>query len=180
MVGAKAGLKKKFKLERKEASHFEIEDIENILLYLQNEPLKWQVAMQLLIFTGCRRGEIMGLKWNKIDFKNNQIKIDVNLLYSKDIGIYEDTPKTEQSKRIINIPHELIELLRTYKKQYNEYKLSLGSKWNNTNYLFTQENGNPMHPDTLTDYCNEFSKKYNKKINEENEGKKESEKLKLL
>src|SRR5574344_326471 len=168
------------KLERKEASHFEIEDIENILLYLQNEPLKWQVAMQLLILTGCRRGEIMGLKWNRIDFKNNQIKIDTNLLYAKDRGIYEDTPKTEQSKRVINVPSELIDLLRAYKKQYNEYKISLGSKWHNTNFLFTQENGNPMHPDTLTDYCNEFGKKYNKKINMENKDKKEAEKLKLL
>lgn len=37
-----------------------------------------------------------------------------------------------------------------------------------------------MHPDTLTDYCNEFSKKYNKLINKENKGKKEKEKLKLL
>lgn len=168
------------KLELKEANHFEIEDIENILFYAKNEPLKWQVAINLLIFTGCRRGEIMGLKWNKVDFKNNQIRIDNNLLYAKDKGIYEDTPKTEQSKRTITIPSELMELLKTYKKQYNEHRLELGDQWNNTNFLFTQENGNPMHPDTLTDYCNEFSKKYNKLIDKENKCKKESEKLKLL
>jgi len=168
------------KLERTEANHFEIEDIENILFYSKSESLKHQIALNLLIFTGCRRGEIMGLKWSKINFKNNQIKIDINLLYAKDRGIYEDTPKTEQSKRTITIPVELIDLLKTYKKQYNEHRLALGSKWNNTNFLFTQENGNPMHPDTLTDYCNEFSKKYNKVIDKENKGKKESEKLKLL
>lgn len=168
------------KLERTEANHFEIEDIENILFYSKSESLKWQLALNLLIFTGCRRGEIMGLKWSKVDFKNNQIKISTNLLYAKDRGIYEDTPKTEQSKRTITVPVELMELLKTYKKQYNEHRLALGSKWNSTNFLFTQENGNPMHPDTLTDYCNEFAKKYNKLINKENEGKKESEKLKLL
>lgn len=168
------------KVERKEANHFEIEDIENILFYTSKEPLKWQVALHLLIFTGCRRGEIMGLKWNKIDFKNNQIRIENNLLYSKEKGIYEDTPKTEQSKRVISIPAELVEMLKAYKKQYNEHRLELGNKWENTNFLFTQENGKPMHPDTLTDYCNEFSIKYNKLINKENEGKKESEKLKLL
>lgn len=122
----------------------------------------------------------MGLKWNKVDFKNNQIRIDINLLYSKERGIYEDTPKTEQSKRTITIPGELIEMLKTYKKQYNEHCLALGDKWNYTGFLFTQENGNPMHPDTLTDYCNEFSKKYNKLINKENKDKKVSEKLKLL
>lgn len=171
------------KLERTEANHFEIEDIENILFYSKRESLKWQIALNLLIFTGCRRGEIMGLKWNKIDFKNNQIKIDTNLLYSKEKGIYEDTPKTEQSKRTVSIPAELIEMLKTYKRQYSEHRLALGNKWNNTGFLFTQENGNPMHPDTLTDYCKEFSIKYNKlinKTNEENKNKKEFEKLKLL
>lgn len=105
------------KVENKEANYFEKEDIENILFYLQNEPLKWQVAMYLLIFTGCRRGEIMGLKWNKIDFKNSRITIDTNLLYSKELGIYEDTPKTEQSKRTITIPKELCDLLKVYKKR---------------------------------------------------------------
>lgn len=168
------------KLERTEANYFEIEDIANIIFYSKKESLKWQLALNLLIFTGCRRGEIMGLKWSKVDFKNNQIRIDSNLLYAKDIGIYEDTPKTEQSKRTITIPVELMELLKTYKKHYNEHRLALGSKWNNTNFLFTQETGNPMHPDTLTDYCSEFGKKYNKLINLENVGKNESEKHKLL
>lgn len=125
------------KVERKEANHFEIEDIENILFYANKETLKWQVALNLLIFTGCRRGEIMGLKWSKIDFKNKQIKIDTNLLYAKDKGIYEDSPKTEQSKRTISIPTELVNLLKTYKKQYNEHRLELGDKWKDTNFLFT-------------------------------------------
>lgn len=168
------------KVDQKEANYFEMEDINNILFYSKNEPQKWQIALNLLIFTGCRRGEIMGLKWNKIDFKKNQIQIDTNLLYSKEKGIYEDTPKTEQSKRTIKLPAEVMELLKTYKKQYNENRLALGDKWHNTDFLFTQENGNPMHPDTLTDYCNEFSKKYNKIIAKENKGKKEKEKLKLL
>lgn len=50
------------KVIRKQANYIELEDIKNVLQYLQNEPLKWQVAMQLLIFTGCRRSEIIGLK----------------------------------------------------------------------------------------------------------------------
>ena len=83
----------------------------------------------MLVFTGCRRGEIMGLKWNKIDFKNNQITIDNNLLYTKDKGIYEDTPKTEQSKRTIKIPAQVMELIKEYKKEQNKNRLALGTYW---------------------------------------------------
>ena len=168
------------KITRKEAGFLEIDDIRNILHYLQQEPLKHQVAMNLLIFTGCRRGEIMGLKWNKIDFKNNLVTIDTNLLYSKERGIYEDTPKTEQSKRVINIPITVMELLKTYRKEYNTKRLALGSYWHDTGFVFVQENGKPMHPDTLTDYCNKFTKKYNAIIQKENQKRPEKAKAKLI
>ncbi len=168
------------KLEHKEANYFEQEDIENILYYAKFEPLKRQALLNLLVFTGCRRGEIMGLKWNKLDFKNNQISIDNNLLYSKDMGIYEDTPKTEQSKRTIKIPAPVMELLKEYKKEQNKKRLSLGTYWQNTGFVFTQENGKPMHPDTLTDLCTKFENKYNKIITKENKEKPKNEQLKLL
>lgn len=75
------------KIERKEANYIEIEDIERILFYSAKEPLKWELALNILIFTGCRRGEIMGLKWSDIDFKNHSVQIKRTLLYSTDKGI---------------------------------------------------------------------------------------------
>ena len=66
---------------------------------LEQEPVKWKTLVHLLLITGARRGEILGLKWDKVDFDNNQVYICNNILYSADVGIYEDTPKTERSKR---------------------------------------------------------------------------------
>lgn len=168
------------KVEHKEANYIEIEDIERILFYSLQEPLKKQVALNLLIFTGCRRGEIMGLKWSDIDFKNNMINIKRTLLYSKDRGIYEDTPKTEQSKRSISVPVKVIEVLKSYKKEYNTKRLSLGTAWTDTGFIFVQENGKPMHPDTLTDYCSSFRTKYNNLITKENKEKSNKDKMPLL
>lgn len=45
----------------------------------------------LMLITGARRGEILGLKWSKADYKNNQVYICNNILYSAHIGIYEDS-----------------------------------------------------------------------------------------
>lgn len=168
------------KVQRKEAKYFEIEDIENILFYAQYEKLKWKLALYLLVYTGCRRGEIMGLKWNKVDFKNSTIKIDINLQYTKEKGIYEETPKTEQSKRPLALPPIVMNLLRQYRTEYKEKQLLMGSKWYKTDFIFTQENGKPMHPDTLTDYCRKFTKKYNDIINKDNENRPDEAKIKLL
>ena len=67
--------------DTKEAEYFTEEEITKILECLKNEPIKWRTIVNLLIVTGCRRGEIAGLKWNKIDFGNSRIKIDVCLSY---------------------------------------------------------------------------------------------------
>ena len=123
--------------------------------------------MSLLIFTGSRRGEILALTEDCIDIKNNQIIINKSLLYSKEIGIFEDSLKTESSKRVVAIPNEVILLIKQLIKENKKNKLKLGSYWNDNKYIFRQENGNPMHPDSITNYCNQFQKKYNKILEEE-------------
>ena len=165
---------------KKEANFLEPEVITSILQYIPNEPLKWQAAMSFLILTGCRRSEVIGLKWDKINFKENTITIDTNVLYTKERGVYTDTTKTEASNRVLSVPSELTLLLKQYKKEYNETKMHLGDKWQDENFVFVQENGKVMHPDSLTSYCSDFRKKYNRIITEKNKDLPKSEQQKLL
>ena len=157
------------KNKRKPAQYLEIDEIKTIFNILEKEPFKWKVLIKLLAVTGARRGEILGLKWNKINFKENTIYIDNNLLYTQERGIYEESPKTESSIRYVTLPKETILLLKQYKKIYMEQKISIGNKWiGKDNFIFTQENGLPMHPDSVTNYCRKLQNKYNIKIKEEN------------
>lgn len=103
----------------------------------------------------------MGLKWSKIDFKNCQIKIDTNLLYSSKKGIYESSTKTLSSNRFIKLPCETINLLKEHKIWYNSFRVNNGDRWKDTDFLFVKDNGLPMHPDSLTGWLKKFSKKYN-------------------
>lgn len=144
----------------KEANYFEVEDIKRIRDCLEQEPIKWRAAVHLLLITGARRGEILGLKWNCVDWKNNQIYICNNLLYTSDRGIYEDTPKTANSQRYIKLPAQTMDLLADYRSWQLEQQEIFGDKWQNTGFVFTQENGSPMNPTSLTGYCTEFSKRY--------------------
>lgn len=148
------------KIIRKEVNYFQPDDMVKILNCLEAEPIKWHMATHLLLITGCRRGEILGLKWSKVDFTNCQIRIDASLLYSRDIGIYEDSTKTGTT-RFIKLPTETMQLLRQYRTWYLELQLSNGDRWQHTDYLFVQDNGTPMNPDSLTDWLNKFSKRHN-------------------
>lgn len=147
------------KLTRPEVNYFQVEDIERIRDCLEQELIKWRVITHLLLITGCRRGEIAGLKWSKLDFFNNQIKIDSALLYASDIGTYEDTTKTNTA-RYIKLPLETMELLKQYSAWYSELQEANGDRWQNTEYLFVRDNGAPMNPDSITGWLNDFSKRH--------------------
>lgn len=152
------------KVKRENVNYFQIEDVERIRDCLENEPIKFKTMVHLLLITGARRGEILGLKWSCVDWHTNRIHICRNILYSSDIGIYEDTTKTEQSDRYVTLPAETMELLKEYRKWYFLQVRKYGDQWHNTNYLFFQEKasnaGKPMHPDTLNDWLRKFSKRY--------------------
>ena len=148
------------KAEHKEVNYFQPEQVAAIRDALELEPMKWKMLVHLLLITGVRRGEVLGLKWDKVDFEGNRIYICNSILYSPDIGIYESTPKTERSRRYITLPAETMQLLRRYRAWQAEERLRLGEYYQNQDFVFSQDNGKPMHPDSVTDYLKKFSKRH--------------------
>lgn len=79
------------------------------------------------MFNGCRCGEIMGLKWSKVDLEHSKIRIDAALLYSPKNGIYETSTKTGDTRNL-NIPPETVTLLKQYRAWQNEQRLANGDR----------------------------------------------------
>ena len=147
------------KAAKKAPNYFQPETISEILKALEAEPLKWQLITHLLLVTGCRRGEIMGLKWDKVDFKNNRVTIDRALIVSPSKGVYESTTKTSDI-RYLNLPAETIALLKQHKREQLRTQIANGDRWIHTGYVFTQDNGDRMNPDSITAWLNDFSKRH--------------------
>ncbi|MCD8047217.1 MAG: site-specific integrase [Clostridiales bacterium] len=148
------------KVQKHEPNYFQPEQIAAIRDALEQEPIKWRTLTHLLLITGARRGEILGLKWASVDFDHNTLHICNNILYSPDVGIYEDSPKTATSDRFITVPSETMQLLRQYRAWQNSERLRLGEYYQNQDFVFSQETGGPMHPDSVTDWLNKFSKRH--------------------
>ncbi len=148
------------KVQQKEVNYFQPEEVAAIREALDTEPIKWKTITHLLLITGARRGEVLGLKWDKVDFERGHIHICNSVLYSKDIGIYESTPKTATSDRFVSLPHETVLLLQEYRLWQNQERLRLGSYYQDQAFVFAQDTGKPMHPDSVTDWLNKFSKRH--------------------
>ena len=117
---------------------------------LSVEDTKYKVAIILTIFTGVRLGELMGLEWQDVDFRNGIISINRSSQYLSDMGVFTKVPKTESSIREIAIPEFIISLLEEYKLWYEEQKSIYSELWTNSDRLFVQADGKPMHPSTIS------------------------------
>lgn len=123
---------------------------------LDEEQIKYKTAIILTVFTGVRLGELMGLEWNDIDFRNGIVSINRSSQYLADTGVFTKMPKTESSIREVAIPDFVISLLEEYKLWYEEQKSLYGELWINSNRLFVQADGKPMHPSTISKWFVKF------------------------
>jgi len=156
-----AGKARPPKIESTKPNYYQSDDIAQILAALDNEPIKWRTMIHLFLVTGARLGEIIGLKWDRVMWNSKQIQIDRALYYTPDKGLYEDTPKTKNSVRSINLPDEMMMLLREYRVWQLEQMQLFGDKWQNIGYVFANEEGGGLNPGTVDGWLRRFRKKYN-------------------
>lgn len=127
-------------------------EVQKILAGLEQEPLKWQTLVHLLIDTGIRRGECCALQWKNIDFETGAVSIVGNLCYTPAKGVYLDTPKNSHIRTVYIGAHTLA-LLRQLRVEQSKKAIST--------YVFTKETSpEPMHPQSPTRYLKKFSERY--------------------
>lgn len=146
--------------EEKEPVFYEPETVEKILAASENEPEQWRMLILFLLASGCRRGEALGLMWKDVDKTNNRVYIHKNLTYTKEKGPFLDSPKTKKSVRFITLPVEVMNALYHHKAEQAQVKLRVGQYYNDKDFVFARENGDPLHPCSVTSYMTKFSKKY--------------------
>ena len=84
---------------------------------LSDCPLDFHCILYLLITTGIRRGECMGLQWGDIDETAGTIRIERNVSYTPESGVIVSTPKTVNSIRTIPIMPSTLHLLQQYQQE---------------------------------------------------------------
>ena len=149
------------KVEKKEARYLDEYQAIDLLKHLESEPLQYKVIITLLLYSGMRRGELCGLEWNDIDFDGCIIDINKSSLYLRNKGIYNDETKNVSSNRVIKIPLFVMQLLSEHRKTQLIERFRLGDQWIESNKLFTQWNGSPIHPDTISSWFSKFVKRNN-------------------
>ena len=146
--------------ESKEKEIYTIDEVKQIFQKLDSEPLKWKLYIMLAIYSGFRRGEMLGLEWKDVDFEHNIISVRRTSNYTGKKGTYTDTTKTRKSQRTLKFPQEIMDMLKEYKDEQDMQALKCGDKWVETDRLYTKWNGLPMQNGTPYFWLGEFCEKH--------------------
>ena len=105
---------------------------------------------ELLFQTGMRRSEALGLRWEHVDLERGNLTVAGGLHRIRGRGLVLLPPKTEQSRRRIELDPQGIEMLRQVQVRQLEWRLSAGPNWQETGYVFTTRTGTPVDPARVT------------------------------
>ena len=152
------------KLKRQEPVFLNELQAGRLLQLLKDEEIQFRTAITLLMFSGLRRGEVCGLEWEDFYFDHRMVDVCRTSQYTQEKGIYTDDTKNFTSRRTVKLPAFVFDLLAEYRVWQNKERERLGDQWQESGRLFTQWNGLPIHPDTLTKQFSKFVAKHSDEL----------------
>ncbi len=115
------------------------------------------LEFMLGIALGCRRGEILGLKYSDFNYEARTVHIQrqFTVVRSSKDSPYKITEfgltdvKTEKSNRVIGVPPSVIEAVKRRQHEAKKNRLRYGPEYNDQNLVCCDEYGNPINPHTF-------------------------------
>lgn len=144
------------KTERHEASYYTAQQLQQLFDALRDEPLYPLVKITALY--GLRRSELLGLKWDSIDFEAGTLTIRHTV--SKVTKVVEkDKTKNASSYRSFPLLPEARQIFQAAKFAENQNRRLFGKEYQENEYVFKWPDGHPYSPDYVTDKFSALLKK---------------------
>ena len=117
------------------------------------------IPIRLAVGLGLRRGELLALQWEDVDFNENTIYVHRNLTYINHQYLFGE-PKTKSGIRRLSAPPSLMEALRHHKVRQMENKLVFGKEYQDNHLICCRPDGRPYHPASFSSSFGDFLKKH--------------------
>lgn len=135
-------------------SFYSIAEVEALFQAAKGDPVEFPILMAA--FYGLRRSEIMGLRWQAIDFESNTITIDHTVVQFRAGGetkiVSKERTKNKSSCRSMPLVPQYRELLLLMKERQKSCRELCGNCYTQTDYIYVNDLGVPYTPNFVTQH----------------------------
>ena len=130
---------------KKEVVIYTPDEVQKLLKVAKDSHSHIYLFLLLALFSGARRGELLALTWNDVDYDNKTLSITKSRTGTyKDVTALITTPKTNASNRVIPLTDNVISELRAEQERQQYDKLLLGNAYvDNHNFIIRNKLGKP-------------------------------------
>lgn len=143
------------KQQKYKAQIYDRKEVENLLEAAKGT--RFDIPIRLAVGLGLRRGELLALQWPDIDFQNNTVSVNKNLVYA-DKKYTVGEPKTQSGIRKLAAPPSLMEALRHHRVRQSENKLAFGKAYQDNQLVCCRPDGQYINPATFSNAFGDFLK----------------------
>ncbi len=147
------------KVKQPKIEIFSKQEAAQMLACLEMEDIQFQTLIQLAIFMGARRGELVALKFSDVDFEQSKITIERAAVKLKGQKTIIKPPK-DYEVRTVTVNQSCLELIKLLRAEKAREAARLGTQWINGGWLFTTWNGEIMNPQTPTKQFSKFLERH--------------------
>ena len=147
------------KIYKKQIQAYDDDEAKTFFEGLSNEHPKVRALLLTSLLLGLRRGEVVGLMWNDIDFKNNCLTVNRSAYKVKGQPQAVKMPKSKNSIRTVYFPEIYGEVLREWMEIQDRDRRVAGRGWKEQGFVFTNEVGNMINIYLLSELCSKYEEK---------------------
>ena len=143
--------------ERHEAHFYSAEQLQQLITALNGDPI--QPLVKIAALYGLRRSELLGLKWDSIDFENGMVLIR-HTVCKMIVTVEKDKTKTQSSRRSFPMTEEAREIFLKAKAEEEENQRLFGKAYQKNDYVFKWPDGRTFAPDYVTHHFSKMLERY--------------------
>ena len=144
--------------EKKKPVIYDETQIQQLLDFTRGTEMELIIDLELCM--GMRRGELLGLQWQDVNWEKNQIHI-IRSRVAVDGKSVVKQPKTESGTRTLDVPEILMKKLKSYKVKCMEQKIRVGRRLPEEDFIIVHPDGKPIYPEYVSQMFTKLQKRAN-------------------
>lgn len=123
------------------------DELARFLRHVEGDPL--YALWVLLATTGMRRGEAIGLRWSDVDLARGTVSVNQSVT-TVGTKVVVAPPKSDRSRRRLVLDPATVSVLEVHQERLRRDRELLGSPLGRGDFVFSEPDGTPLHPDAVT------------------------------